>query len=468
VYASPLSIIYLSGGVYPRGTYTIWREGSNFYAKDSHGKLPSWSENTNARAVIQNASDALVNGGSIFLMDGEYPLEIIDDGTYKYGITLRHDGLSLICDKNAWLKVPDNSLSTDLPFGVVTLSYGYEGFYDLYAKVNIDGNRANQGANKQTLVGVSRPRGTSTVEECHLANATGYAIWVGSGGAMDTETVYILNNYMHDCVEAGLHTENVGTLVVEGNIADKCHSGYVIGGYGHRQVYASLVGNIGINSHTEHGTYICDHVYGARVVGNLFHNNTKSGIRAGNAGAYALLIADNVCSENGIGGIWLESVVGEPNASITVDIIGNICFNNTNNGIQVHKTRNVNIVGNTVTNNTDKGINVSDFGYKQITANFVVYNKIGIQLSFINETSVINNRARNNTDYDLILWGSSESGGSCYNYIASNYLGSMYLNHTGALCEYNYVFGNYIENLSQSAGSPSGNNYTHNYPDNTP
>jgi len=69
VYASPLSTFYLSGGIYPRGDYTIWKEGSYYYAKDSYGFIPSWGKTTNGSQVWQNSIN---NGHHIFVIQGNY------------------------------------------------------------------------------------------------------------------------------------------------------------------------------------------------------------------------------------------------------------------------------------------------------------------------------------------------------------------------------------------------------------
>jgi len=56
VYASPLSTFYLSGGVYPQGFYTVWNEGSTYYAKNRYGFLEF--SGTNASQVVNSCIDA--------------------------------------------------------------------------------------------------------------------------------------------------------------------------------------------------------------------------------------------------------------------------------------------------------------------------------------------------------------------------------------------------------------------------
>jgi len=57
--ATPSSTFYISSGVYPGApSYTVWKEGSNYFAKDANG-LIAYS-GTNASQIIQNCID---NGG---------------------------------------------------------------------------------------------------------------------------------------------------------------------------------------------------------------------------------------------------------------------------------------------------------------------------------------------------------------------------------------------------------------------
>jgi len=77
------STLWISSGIYPHGvSYSIWREGSAYYAKNAYGSLDY--SGTNASVVIQNA---LTNGGSgvYFFSGGIYVIDatIILDGRAK-------------------------------------------------------------------------------------------------------------------------------------------------------------------------------------------------------------------------------------------------------------------------------------------------------------------------------------------------------------------------------------------------
>jgi hypothetical protein len=70
---SPSSAFTISSGVYPGApSYTVWREGSNYFAKDANGEIDY--SGTNASAMIQTIIYALPDGGKIFIRAGDYDL----------------------------------------------------------------------------------------------------------------------------------------------------------------------------------------------------------------------------------------------------------------------------------------------------------------------------------------------------------------------------------------------------------
>lgn len=72
--ATPTSTIWISSGIYPsQPSFTVWKEGSNYFAKDTNGKLAS--SGTNAATVIQYAINNAPNGGLVFLKCANYFLD---------------------------------------------------------------------------------------------------------------------------------------------------------------------------------------------------------------------------------------------------------------------------------------------------------------------------------------------------------------------------------------------------------
>ena len=70
---SPSSAFTISSGVYPGApSYTVWREGSNYFAKDANGEIDY--SGTNASYVIQSVINTFTSGGKIFFKQATYQL----------------------------------------------------------------------------------------------------------------------------------------------------------------------------------------------------------------------------------------------------------------------------------------------------------------------------------------------------------------------------------------------------------
>jgi hypothetical protein len=87
VVAESASTIWISSGIYPNAySYTVWNEGSYYFAKDAYGKQPSWSGITNASQVVTNC---IHEGVSIFFSEGTFaftdPIRVTVDGVHFQG-----------------------------------------------------------------------------------------------------------------------------------------------------------------------------------------------------------------------------------------------------------------------------------------------------------------------------------------------------------------------------------------------
>ena len=70
--SSPSATFTISSGVYPGApSYTVFSDGTNYYAKNSWGVI---AYTGTAPDVINAAQASLTNGGTIYLLGGEYPL----------------------------------------------------------------------------------------------------------------------------------------------------------------------------------------------------------------------------------------------------------------------------------------------------------------------------------------------------------------------------------------------------------
>lgn len=84
--ATPSSTFWISTGVYPGApSYTIWKEGSNYFAKDAYGEIEF--SGTSEVEILQDAHDSLTTGGKILLMTASYTFDAPFNVT-NYGIIL--------------------------------------------------------------------------------------------------------------------------------------------------------------------------------------------------------------------------------------------------------------------------------------------------------------------------------------------------------------------------------------------
>ena len=69
--ASPSTTQIIGGGIYPGApSYTIWKEGSNYFAKNANGEIVF--SGTSASQVVQNTIDIMNEGELLFLKAGVY------------------------------------------------------------------------------------------------------------------------------------------------------------------------------------------------------------------------------------------------------------------------------------------------------------------------------------------------------------------------------------------------------------
>jgi len=100
--ATPSSTFYISSGVYPGvPSFTVWREGSNYFAKDANG-LIAYS-GTNETIVTQNAIDN-TDSGLVYLKGGTeaIPLDLTGTITMKQHVTLQFDCIRINHDNDGF------------------------------------------------------------------------------------------------------------------------------------------------------------------------------------------------------------------------------------------------------------------------------------------------------------------------------------------------------------------------------
>lgn len=150
VVAQSATTFTISSGVYGGApSYTLWRESSNYYAKDAYGVQPSYSGSTNASTVLLNVATTIdgEGGGSVFLRSGTY--ENVDVDLSDLKLFLYGEGTSTILQNAGNVITFNNTAILDAEQGVsdltidgvddsgigLYLKYLYRShFYNLYIK----------------------------------------------------------------------------------------------------------------------------------------------------------------------------------------------------------------------------------------------------------------------------------------------------------------------------------------------
>jgi len=94
--ATPTSTFWISSGVYPGApTYTIWREGSDYFAKDANGEIKY--SGTNATEVIEDAIDNAPDWGSVKAL-GTITIENTIEIVNRRGFTFEFETINVDAD----------------------------------------------------------------------------------------------------------------------------------------------------------------------------------------------------------------------------------------------------------------------------------------------------------------------------------------------------------------------------------
>jgi len=102
--------MWISAGIYPGApSYTIWKEGSNYFAKDANGQIDY--AGTNASNLLQNCINALSVSGDYrhpYHVDSYIPkIEIVSPMIINYEVTV------------------DRPLIIDFGWQLITLNAGF-------------------------------------------------------------------------------------------------------------------------------------------------------------------------------------------------------------------------------------------------------------------------------------------------------------------------------------------------------
>jgi len=383
---TPTSTFWISPGVYPQASYTCWREGSNYFAKDATGQIDY--SGTNASDVIGDALAGLTVGrtwqekvvimGDItvtapILVPSNVDIEIFGKITLGNGVN------KAIFRNLGW----DSSVPYDPPNVNITIQGGV-----------LDGNKANNPTDTPEngligflhvlnvriegvhiidtrswaaiyLVGWGPAVGGTAhskywIQDCIIegtvgASIYGYAIGIS---AYPTQKIIITGNQLFNN-EGGIMFEDQGgdACIIDGNIIQDTTEGHAIWGGASKLIISNnFINQTGGSGIIASGTNVGNQSWSI-VTGNYVEGATTDGIFVPRN--YSV-VSSNFVFDCDSDGIELENVWG------TSSVTGNTVLNNTQHGILLDYCGNITVTGNTANWNGIYGIVTTN------TANFNV------------------------------------------------------------------------------------------------
>lgn len=401
--ATPSTTFYISSGVYPGApSYTIWREGSNYFAKDSTGQIDY--SGTNATDIIQNcvASDiSLVIIGAITL-DGE-----------------------IFLDDNMLIDLTNAEIIQD------RAGFDYNAFLVAQGKHNIrivggeyDGNRAG-GSTHHGIV-IEQFSTNVTVQNVKIHN-----VWGSGIAVINSSYCKIVNNHIWDC---GNPTTHYGPGIrLDGASHRNLISGNTIfenNEHGIKE-YGDCEENIISNNivDTTYKTGISCSGLRSEVSENILRNCNWSSIYLSDSG-YATVTGNTIFNDN-VGGYNNYAITGYSNNIISFNriygcyngihalsnssVVGNWVYDATYYSIHTvgnYTVANSNIVRSTV--NTARGIRIQNTYYSVFVGNSLVDLYYGIE-ELTSDYNVITSSDTHECTNGIIIVGGNTKVNLCWN-----------------------------------------------------
>lgn len=373
VYAQTASTFWITEGVYPQGTYTLWDEGSTYYAKDEYGRIND-NYGTNFSLVLNSV---VGEDRKIVIKTGDYYADSPIDASY-HGLTIEGEG------KYATTIHAMNDLGetiNDKPSGIFYV--GFATGTTLSKGVRI----ANLGLDGQGY---------------HMT----HLIWYDKVEDGIIDNVYVTGANTSDCggwVDLGSASWR---CVITESVAVETGNGFANEGFFHNHASCSVISNCvtygGIDANTP---AIKGGEFGGSIIGNTLHN-PYLGIRAESEDK-SLIVSNNYIY--GARGKGIQVVSGKDNGIIE----GNVVFWSMGHAIDV-RGNDVIINDNWVYNVTGVGI-LLEGSYCTISANFInVTTESGIQIQ--TNSSIVSENQVYNSGHD----GIQLKGISLNNLITSN------------------------------------------------
>ena len=399
--ATPSSTFYISSGVYPGApSYTVWKEGSNYFAKDSNGQIDY--SGTNATEITENI---IANGNYLFFKTGIY------DGLQALSL---ENNMIIEGEANTVLKLKD-SASNHL--------FRIDGKQNITIKnLVFDGNGGAQSSQDRYCIYMYNNPSDITVENCVFTNFVGYAVYMYAASGTSNNIKIMNNKFINP-----QSTSNYAIIVL------------------HFLEYSEISGNIihGSSGSTDYAIFIkySNHT----VITNNIINGTGCGIAVWKSGTANLLSHHVTVSDNTISNLWNDT---DSHWSILMlashsSVMGNVIYNSARDAIVVSESH-VTVTGNTISKVANPYVAIWSHAAVDVILNNAIAGNIiydvghGVVVTFNNGTTVTGNTIRlindegiqlfdshnctitSNTVFESSDYGIELSSASSYNILVSN------------------------------------------------
>jgi len=347
--ASPSTTQFIGGGIYPGApSYTIWKEGSNYFAKNSNGEVEF--SGTNATQVML---DAAGNGGrTLLLKEGTYELStrvMIPSGTVIMG-----EGANTVISvtgKGSW--------SSGCAFA--------------------NKNMMNYNPPLDSWITIKNLKITSTLSSFaplyfrgvhHLALSNIVISQFNGTNIAGISVIYCNDTKIEKCV-------------ILNGLSDSCEAIYVS-----HSNYTEIRGNYICNMGRE-GMYIASYSAHTTIKSNVIINTTQ-GINIKPSTWHTIIEGNQIV--NSTTGIYL---VDEASGTLYYSSISGNSIANSESAIIVKLCQGVTVVGNTIKNCTSSGIVLESSTDCTVTANTVTDMNYGVFIKYGGNNTVSSNTLYN-------------------------------------------------------------------------
>jgi len=401
--ATPSATFYISGGVYPGApSYTIWKEGSNYFAKDANGQIASGFSGTNISQIMQSTYSS---GRSIFVKSGTYSFDATT--TPCSNLLIEGEGHNTVLQTSANLSKGIFFMDSVSNVTIKNLRLDGVSLYSMGARTNISEFISFYGVEFTNF----RSRGIYALEtnhlkfqSCYFANvaqdASMSAIEVRGGTVYSTDIEVINCRFINATTVSGYNSADIFLLKIKGVLVSGCYfEGSANHGVMFRQnVNGSIISNnifkdMDASQATDAVIQVSQYSINFVITNNLIYwtfnpSAAVSGILVGTAGgcAYGTISNNVIISEdfaNTRVGIQSEGESGMGvDANYDLTVTGNV-IHRTQYGIALVYTNTSLIDGNIVrVESANYGVGVASSNFTIVSNNqIIVPSGTGIDLT---------------------------------------------------------------------------------------